>query len=205
MPFRFRGIEVQRHVGDDGRQFVAHLLHVRALAQLVPHAVAHVQRAEVGVDLLHAVIPPDQIQRGFFADARHAGDVVAGVAHQRLEVDHADGVEAVLLPEALHRVVDGLGLAHAGLDVQYPRFVRDELEGVLVPGGDDALVPRFLAEAGDAAQQVVGLEALALHAEDAHGVQHILEDGHLHCQLLRHALALGLVALVLLMPEGRCF
>ena len=116
-----------------------------------------------------------------------------------------NGVEAVLLPEPLRRVVDRLGLAHAGLDVQHPRFFCNELERILVPGGDDAGVPRFFARSRHAAQQVVGLKALLLHAEDPHGVQNVLEDGHLHGQLLRHALALGLVALVLQMPEGGGF
>jgi len=36
-----------------------------------------------------------------------------------------------------------------------------------------------------------------------HGVQRFLQKRHLHGQLLRHRLALGLVALVHLVPEGR--
>ena len=52
------------------------------------------------------------------------------------------------------------------------------------------------------AQQIVGLKAFHLHAADAQSVQSGLYQRHLGCQFLGHGLALGLVALISLVPEG---
>ena len=84
----------------------------------------------------------------------------------------------------------------------YPRQVGDQLEAVPVPGGDGAPVPGPLTHAGEGAQQIVGLKALFLNAQDAHGVQHFLQQRHLRRQLLRHPLPLGLVAVIAQMAEG---
>jgi len=54
----------------------------------------------------------------------------------------------------------------------------------------------------EGAQQIVGLEALHLHAADAKAVQGLLHQGHLGGKLFGHGLALGLVALIGLVAEG---
>ena len=50
---------------------------------------------------------------------------------------------------------------------------------------------------------VVRLEAVCLVAGNAHCVQYLLKDRHLHGQLFRHAFASGLILTVLLMAERR--
>ena len=143
-----------------------------------------------------------QVQGGFLPDAGDAGNVVRRVAHEGLEVDHFDGVEAVLLPEDRGVVLNGLGLTHARLDVDDVAFFRDELEGVLVPGDEAAVIPRLLADAGHGAQKVVRLPARQLVPADAHGVEDLLQNGHLDLQLLGHALAGGLIGGAQLVAEG---
>ena len=114
-----------------------------------------------------------------------------------------DGREAVGLLKCLRRHVLGGGLAHAGGHQLHLGVVGDELEAVLVAGDDDAVPARRLAFAADGTDKVVGLVPRQLIPRDAHGRQHLLQRQHLHRQLLRHSLALGLVGRVGLMPERR--
>ena len=113
-----------------------------------------------------------------------------------------DGVEAVLRPERLRGHILGGSLPHAGGDQLDPGPVRHQLQAVLVPGDGHAFPPCGLALPGDGADEVVGLVARKLVPGDVHGVQHLLEDGHLDGKLLGHPLALGLVAVVGKVAEG---
>ena len=81
--------------------------------------------------------------------------------------------------------------------------VRNELEAVLIARDDDALPPGALAALADRAEQIVRLVSLQLQTAHAHGVKRLLQQRHLHGQLLRHRLALRLVAVVLLVAERR--
>ena len=179
---------------------------LRALApfrELFAHAWLDVQRVKIAVNIRHRAEAHEQILRRLFADAGHAGDVVRTVAHERLEVDHMDGIEAILGAKYFGRVFDRLRLAHAGLDVADVGGVRDELEAVLVAGDDLARPAGGLAAPGDRAEQVVRLPPGQLQPPDAHVVKRLLEQRHLHDELLRHGLALGLIERVLLVAERR--
>ena len=81
-------------------------------------------------------------------------------------------------------------------------MVGDKLEGILVSRYDHRLPACGFVDAGDGTDQVVGLPPLQLIPGDGHGVQHLPDNGQLSRQLLRHGLALGLIALVGQVPEG---
>ena len=166
------------------------------------HAGGRLDVRQGGIQRLHRAVAPDQAQSSLFPDALDAGDVVGGIPHQRLQVDHVDGGKAVLLPKGLRGHVPGGGLAHAGGHQLDLGVVGDELEGVLVPGHQHAVPPGRLALPGESAQQVVRLPSGQLVAGDVHGVQHLFEHRHLLGQLLRHGVAGGLVGLVGLVAEG---
>ena len=201
-PFGVLRGEVHRGVGADGGQVVGEAGHVLPLRQLFQDGGLGLQAIQPGIDGFDALIALDEVHGGLFPDALDPGDVVAGVPHQGLEVDDVDGLKAVLLPEGLRGHVLFGGLAHAGGHQLHPGGLRDELEGVPVPGDDDGLPPGGGVPHRDGAQKVVGLPAVQLVAGDVHGVQHVLQNGHLDGQLVRHPLALGLVALIGQMPEG---
>ena len=113
-----------------------------------------------------------------------------------------DGVEAVLLPEQLRGHVAGGGAAHAGGDQLDRSLFRHQLQGVLIPGDNDRLPAGLTVQGGDGPQQVVRLPAVQLVQGDIHCPQHVLQQGHLAGQLLRHFLALGLVGREGQVPEG---
>jgi len=77
-----------------------------------------------------------------------------------------------------------------------------KLQAVAVACGDDALVAARFACGGKRAQNIVCLKALARHHAVAKARQKLLQNGKLAGQLLRHALALGLVAVVHFVAEG---
>ena len=78
----------------------------------------------------------------------------------------------------------------------------NELQAVPVSGDDDALPVLFTAELPHGADHVIGLPAFRGINGDVHGGEHLLHNGHLDCQLIGHAVAVGLVALIFQVPEG---
>ena len=82
-------------------------------------------------------------------------------------------------------------------------MLADQLQAVAVAGGDEALVTLLLAFCREGAQDVVGL--VSFHCDDAIAqiLQQLLDERQLLGQLLGHSFALGLVAVVHLVAEGR--
>ena len=202
------GVEVQRGVTPDGGQIVGHAGHLLPLlelfndARLGGGAGGHLRGGHGLVQLVNGAVPAHQGHGGLLAHALDAGDVVAGVTHEGLEVDDVDGVKAVFLPEGVGRHILGGGAAHAGGHQLHRGVVGDQLEGVLVAGDHDGVPPGGGVLGGDGAHQVVRLPAVHLVDGDVHGGQHILQNGHLAGQLVGHPLPGGLVAVIGQMAEG---
>ena len=154
------------------------------------------------VDVLDAAVLLDQLPGALGADARHPGDAVGGVPLDGLDVDELAGGDAVVLPDLRFVVQGDLGLAELGGGQAHRGLVRDQLQAVPVPCGDDALGPFPLALGGEGAQDVVGLPALAGHHLVAHVPEQVLKHRQLDRQFLGHALAVCLVPGVGLVPEG---
>ena len=194
------GRRVDGRGAHDARQRAAHLGLLAPGLQLCAHALFDARVVQMPVHALQRAERLDQRQRRLFADARHAGDVVGAVAHQAFHVDHLRGGHAVALAHGV--LVDALGLRALVLHAHGPAH---QLEAVAVARGDDALVAARAARGGQRAQDVVGFVPLARDDLVAQRRQHLLEHGHLGGQLVRHALALGFVARVHLVAEGRGF
>ena len=143
-----------------------------------------------------------QAHGGFFPHALDAGDVVGGIPHKGLQVDHMDGIKPVALPESLRGHVLGGGLSHAGGDQLHLGMIGNQLEAVLVAGDQHALPACRLAFPGDGSQKIVGLPARQFIPGDVQGVQHLLQHRDLHPQFLRHGLPGGLVGRVRRVAEG---
>ena len=174
-----------------------------ALSELFDDVRFGLDIGEQPVNFVDALVFLDERHRRLFANARHAGDIVARVAHQGFEVDNVDGRKAVDLTKALGRHVLRRGLAHARGNELDGRVLGHELQRILVSRGDDTVPACAFALARDRADQIVGFKARELVAGDVHRVEHVLEHRHLHGKLFGHGVARGLVALVLEVAERR--
>jgi hypothetical protein len=127
-------------------------------------------------------------------DARH---VVHRVTHQGQVVDDSLGRHAELgeHPQRVEALV-----AH-GVDQRHLR--RDELRQVLVAGGDQHRMAAGLAESGQGADDVVGLDARHRQHRPAQQAHHLVDERDLRAQLLGHRRALRLVLGVPGVAEGR--
>ncbi len=195
--------EVNRRVAANGRQIIGQHRHIAPFRQLTQSRRLEGERVQVFVNLRQRPAAPHQIERRFFTDARHAGDVVGSVAHQRLEVDDSDGFKAVFPVKAFGRHFAGRRLPHAGRHQLDAHLVGDELQAVAVACDDNGFPPglgRFFRHSAD---KIVGFPPGQLAAGDAQSVQRFFEQRQLRGQLVGHPLALRLVARVLLVPEGR--
>ena len=195
-------IQIERHIAVDGGKPVAVLRGLFAVLQLGAGALFDALVLDM---LVHAVERAEVVQQlhgGLFTDTGHARNVVRGIAHERLEVDEMDGVEAVFLAES--GGVVGLigGLAHAGGNQHNGRAAADQLEAVPVTGYDHAGVAVLVRAAADGAEQVIRLVARLFAAGNAQGIEHLLCNRQLRRQLIRHALAGGLVGVEFEVTEG---
>ena len=194
--------EAHGRIGADHRQAVAQPGVRLPLGKLFDDAGLGLDIGELFIDGGHRPVLPDEGQGCLFPHPLHAGIVVGGIPHQRLQVDHVDGVEAVFGPELLRGDVPSGGLSHPGRHQLDGGAPVDELEGVLIAGDDHRIAPLLPVHPRHGAQKVVRLPALQLVPPDVHGVQHLLQHRHLDGQLLRHPLALGLVPGKGFVPEG---
>src|SRR3989344_1933539 len=102
-----------------------------------------------------------QFRRRFFTNALDAGDIVRGVAAQRLVIDDTLRPESVSLAHPVLVVEDGVGKAFA--QREYMHAGTDELEGVHVACRNDGLDVRTRREvAHNGPDDIVGLEARVL-------------------------------------------
>ena len=195
-------IQLERHIAVDGGQPVAVLRRLLAVLQLGARTLFDALILDM---LVHAVERAEVVQQlhgGLFTDAGHARDVVRGIAHERLKVNQANRVEAVFLAES--GGVVGLigGLAHAGGDQHDGRAAADQLQAVAVTGYDHTGVAVLVRAAADGAEQVIRLVARLFAADDAQRIEHLLCQRQLCRQLIRHALAGGLVGVEFKVAEG---
>ena len=78
----------------------------------------------------------------------------------------------------------------------------NELQTVPVAGDDNTLPSLLRADFPHSTDHIVGFPPLAFIYGNVHGPEHILHNGHLHRQLLRHTFSGGLVPIIAQMPEG---
>ena len=145
------------------------------------------------VQVLVGLQPFDRSLRAAFVDARN---VVHLVPHQGKVVDDLLRGDAELFH---HTFAVHPGLGH-GID--QGDVVADQLRHVLVTGGDhhvDALAGGFV---GQGADNVVGFHLGHDQQGQAHGPDNLVDRFDLHCQVIRHRGAVGLVLFIHLVPEG---
>ena len=195
-------VGIHRCIGTDGAQSVAQLGQVLALDQMFPLFGFDDGVIQVGIDVLHGAKMLDQVQCGFFSNALHAGDVVRSIAHQAFDLDELTGAYAVFLLHSVHVHHHRLAAAHHGRGQQYGSGIAYQLQAVPVSGGQEAVVLPGGTGGGQSAQDIVGLPAFGTDRAVAQQLQKLFEQGHLLGQLLRHTVAVGLVATVHFMTEG---
>ena len=186
-------VQLERRVAVNRREPVAVLCGLLARLQLGTRALFDLRVIQMLVNAVQRAEIVQQLHGGLFADARHARDIVRRVAHQGLEVDQVDRVEPVFFAELFGIIGLVGGLPHAGRDQAHGRAAADQLQAVPVAGDDHAAVAVLIRAAADRADQVVRLVARQLTARQPHRVQHLLHHRQLRRQLVRHALARGLV------------
>ena len=84
------------------------------------------------------------------------------------------------------------------------RFVRRQLKKIPVSGNNPDLQAFFLRLLRRRTDQIICLISLQHHQRNAHIPKHLLHDGNLLPQLIRHRVTRSLVRLIFLMAEGRC-
>ena len=137
----------------------------------------------------------DELRRGLYPDAGHAGHVVGRIADQGLHLDHLLRRHAEFLdhlrdanPAILHRVVHEDAVVH-------------ELHQVFVGGHDGRVSAGLAGEPHIGRNQVVGLEADLLQAGQVEGAYRFADEGKLRAQVVWRLGAIGLVLGIHLVAE----
>ena len=133
---------------------------------------------------------------GLFAHARHAGNVIRGVAHQRQEINNQLWRDAVL-GNHLIRPEDSVG---HGIDQGDAR--RHQLGHVFIAGADQdwATCPFRFPRQG--ANHIVSFDARDSHQRQPHRFHHLMQRLNLRAQIVRHRRAVRFVMLEQFITEG---
>jgi hypothetical protein len=185
-------VEFERQVAADRRQLLGgdggpevlfqRLARLRRL-DLLQVILHRLDRAELG----------DQRLGRLVADPWHPGDVVGGVADERLVVGDERRIEAEALTDGLGVVGAefGEGIVRAGCDDF--DAIADKLQQVGVAGDDGDVIALGGGLGREGADHVVGLEAAHLADRDGERLHQLADARHLRPQLVGHRRAVGLV------------
>ena len=190
----------KRHMARDRRDLLAHQAGHAAVDHLFALLALQV-RFRVVKGVFDRAVRAQELDGRLFADARHARDVVARVAHQALEIGDLRGRDAEILKHLFRRIAHHV--AHTALGIEHVARFAHQLHGVAVAGDQQGVNARLLAAARHRAQDIVGFKGGAGQLPDAHGRQALAHQIKLRAQLGRGGLAAGLVFAVILMAEGR--
>ena len=190
-------VEVQGvfEIALDARQLAREERLFASLLELL--ALPRLQFIEMLIHRLERAELLDECLRSFFADAGHTGNVVDGVAHDGHDFDDLVGRDAERFFHSF-RVVEHLAAGVVEADA-----VADELEEILVRGGDDDVVAAVARSAGERADQVVRFPVFDSDDRNVKAFQHFVDEGELHREVVRHRTAIFLVVRERLMPRLR--
>ena len=154
------------------------------------------------VNIVQGAEAHHQLLRRLRPYLRHAGDIVGGISHERLEI-HELLRRHLPLPYHILRIVI-LGLRPSPLRFRDPdlNMLPGDLQKVPVAGNQRHLHAVLFRTFRQGSQDIIRLKPRLLHGADPHGGEHLLHHGHLLSQLLRHGLSRPLIFRVQLMPEG---
>ena len=100
--------KIYRRVFADGCQVIGQIRLLTVFLQFFAHG--YLDLRQMLVNAVERSVFQKQARRRLGADARHTRDIIRAVAHEALEVDQAHGVEAILRPEHIRRVIGRDGL-----------------------------------------------------------------------------------------------
>ena len=137
-------LHLPRHrcLAADGAQRAAEVREIFAGAQLVFQRFAQIAVLQPGIYRIQRAEPVQQIQRRFFAHPRYPGNVVAGVAHQRFQVDQLLRLQAVFFLDCGAIEHRRFGVSHFGCCQQHRHLIAHQLQRIPVAGGDKAFAAR---------------------------------------------------------------
>ena len=196
--FVFRKRCRDRRIRHDRREPLALLCVLRAVFQLAAHGRFQIGLRQCFIECLDRPVLLNQRRCGLFADARDALDVIGAVAHERLQVDQPDRVKAVFRLKFRGIVQNRLFIRRKA----HGHMRADQLQIVAVAGQQHAVLARVRTDLRERTEDIVRLPARAGHDRIAHGLQNLLRIRQLLGELLRHSLAVRLVAFNRLVPEG---
>ena len=195
--------KIYRRIFADGRQVIGQIRLLAVFLQFFAHGFLDLR--QVLINAVQRSVFQKKACRRLRADARHTRNIIGAVAHEALEVNQAHGIEAILRAEHVGGIVCRDGLSGFRCDELDRDAVRHQLQRI--PVARDNYAVRSLARADFArrAQNIVRFPALTFVDGDVHRAQDLFHQRHLHCQLLRHRMARGFVAVVGQMAERRRF
>ena len=193
---------MQRHLAANARKRLRKVRAFLAVFQLCAHRGGMLGGGQLLVNAVQRAVFANQLERGLFPDAGHAGNVVGAITHQSLDVHELLGLNAVFGKERIS--VHNQGVLIGGKQDVGGRI--DELQGIAVTRQHQrTAIFRIVARhSGKRAENVVRLVALQLqHVQAQHGYD-LLCNGHLRTQLVGHGVSARFVCVVHLVAEGGC-
>ena len=194
-----RYIRIHRCLRADGRQLLRQQRRLFVICQLRLQRFAG-NLVDILQHRLHVAIFLNQLERSLRPYARHAGNIIRGIAHQSLQLNKLLRHQAFIICGKLG-LIKNLDIADAALRIINLRARIHKLQLVAVARNDDNLhILRRMHSKG--ADDVICLVVIKLQRRNAHRAQHLHRQRELLAQLARRRLTLPLVIFVQLCTEG---
>ena len=155
------------------------------------------------IDIVQGAEAHHQLLRRLRSYLRHAGDIIGGIAHERLEI-HELLRRHLPLPYHILRIII-LCLRPAAFCFWDPdlNMLPGDLQKIPVAGNQGHLHAVLFRTLCQGSQDIVRLQPRLLHGTDPHCGKHLFHHGHLLPQFLRHGFPRSLILRIQFMPEGR--
>ncbi len=155
------------------------------------------------IDAVNGVILYDQVGRCFGSHLRHARNVVCRIALQGLYLNELQRRYAQRLLHVLCVIIQNGCLALLRLRNPDLNVLIRNLQKIPVARNERYLDALRLCLFCQRAEDIVGLQPGLLAGDNAHCLQHLLDQRNLLAQLIRHRMPGSLIVRIGLMAKGR--
>ena len=185
--------KLQRHLPADLCQPARQARAVLPFLQLAPQRRRETGGRQGGVHAVHRAVFRNQLERRLLPDARHAGNIVRSITHERLDVHEPVGRNAVAGGESRLVHISGLVVARQqDMDTRTDKLQRVPVSGQQVCRAVAAL----LSHACQRAENIIRfIPLVGQDTQSQHGCK-VPRNRHLLCQLIRHCTAPCLIRII---------
>ena len=155
------------------------------------------------VGILHGSVLLQDFRSRLDADSGNTRNIIRGIPHERLQFHNLGRSQSVGFFHVPGMIIRDLRLSAFCPGNPYQNLFCRQLQQIPVAGNHRNVQPLFLRLYGKSSQNIIRLKPFLHDDGNAHGLQHLLHQGNLLPEFLRHGMSCPFIGLVHFVAEGR--